>query len=65
MKRILLAGFFGIVVLAVGSVAGLATLWLLAGTALAAGFGWMLGGMPSGPGSDAHTGGGNGGDGGE
>jgi hypothetical protein len=37
------------VVLVVGGTSGLGTVWLVGGTVLAGGFGWMLGGLPSGP----------------
>ncbi len=56
MKRLVLVTFLAGIVLVAGSAAGLAAFWLAAGTALAGGFGWMLGGLPSGPGSESHTG---------
>ncbi len=69
MKRIVLTIFFAGIVLLVGTASGLAAFWLAAGAALAGGFGWMLGGLPSGAGSDTNTGNGpdgsdSGGDGG-
>lgn len=60
MKRIGLALLFGAVVLLVGGLSGLATFWLLLGTALAGGFGWLLGGAPGGPGQESHGGAGAG-----
>lgn len=63
MKRFALATILGGIVLLVGAAAGLAAFWLAAGTALAGGFGWMLGGLPSGPGAESQAG--NGPDGGD
>ncbi len=71
MKRILLTVSLAGIALFVGAVSGLATLWLVVGGALAGGFGWMLGGLPSGPSTADNTGaggadgGGDGGGGGE
>jgi hypothetical protein len=62
MKRVMLAAGMGGLVLAVGAISGLGTIGLVAGTALAGGFGWMLGGLPSGPSEPGpHTGNGDGG----
>lgn len=60
MKRIGLAALLAAVVLAAGGLSGLATPWLLLGTALAGGFGWMLGAMPGGPGRESQGGAGAG-----
>ena len=63
MRRPLFAAGFGAIALLVAAASGLAAIWLAAGTALAAGFGWMLGGLPSGASRpESHTG--NGPDGG-
>jgi hypothetical protein len=44
-------------VLLVGAISGLGTIWLLGGAALAGGFGWMLGDLPTGAsGPGIHTG---------
>lgn len=57
MKKPLFAAAFAALVLLVGSASGLATVWLVGGAVLAGGFGWMLGGAPSGPsGPDSYTG---------
>jgi hypothetical protein len=49
MKRIVLTAFMAGVVAMAGALSGLAGFWIAAGAALAGGFGWMLGGLPSGP----------------
>jgi hypothetical protein len=49
MKRILLALGLVLLVLVVGGSSGLGTVWLAGGAVLAGGFGWMLGGLPTGP----------------
>jgi hypothetical protein len=57
MKKILLALGLVLVVLVAGGSSGLGTIWLAGAAVLAGGFGWMLGGLPSGPsGPEAHIG---------
>ncbi|WP_270936537.1 hypothetical protein [Falsiroseomonas oryzae] len=57
MKRVAMTAGLGGIALLVGLASGVATLWLLSVSALAAGLGWMLGGTPAGPsGPEAHTG---------
>lgn len=57
MKRILLAAGMGGAILFIGALSGLGTFGLVAVTAMAGGFGWVLGGLPSGPsGPESHTG---------
>jgi hypothetical protein len=65
MKRVLIVGGIGGIALLVGAAGALATLRLPAGTALAGGFGWMIGGLPPGEGGGEVSGGGDGGGGGE
>jgi hypothetical protein len=62
MKRLVFAVLLGGVALAVGGASGLAAVWLAGGTALAAGFGWMIGGLPGGAGADGSSGADDGGD---
>lgn len=49
MKRVLFALGFGLLVVVVGSSSGLDSIFVYGGAVLAAGFGWMFGGLPSGP----------------
>ena len=64
MKRVLLAAGMGGIVLFAGAISGLGPIALLAGAALAGGFGWFLGGTPTGPSTPGpHTGAGDGGQG--